>query len=103
MQNSNGALKRKHDVETVEMSNINQDVHNFATNYEALSFFEECAVCGIEDKCDDKVCDIGVESLAIIKDAFLALIDRSENSLFVEDICNTMQDGFLKDRVKLCR
>ena len=68
-----------------------------------MTKFEECAVCGIEDECFNKVSDIAEESLLVIKGAFDALIERSENHLFRADINTSMEDGLLRNRDKVCR
>lgn len=102
-QNGNNKPKRKHGETIPGKSAINQDVQNFAFNYERMSNFEECAVCGIEDECSNKVSDIAEESYLLIKDAFDALVERSDNNLFLADLNTLMEDGFLKDRDKVCR
>ena len=101
--NGNGKPKRKVGEIVPGKSAINQDVQNFVLNYEKMSNFEECAVCGIEDECLNKVHDIAEESLLVIKRAFDALIERSDNHLFRVDLNKCMENGLLRNRDKVCR
>ena len=90
-----------------DISAINYDARAYAEEYDELTAWSECGVCGIEDCCDNLIVDMDSRASTLLSKAFADYCKYLEtDSIHCNFLCcvhEAFVDGHLRHREGICK